>query len=123
MHQYFVYIMANRRNGTLYTGVTNDLRKRVLQHKHGTFDGFTRRYQVHRLVYFERHGDIRVAIRREKRIKRWRRAWKLTLIESKNPKWDDLFALAYPESESITPTGTNTLDPGSGAGVTATESM
>jgi len=94
--QYYVYILANRRNGTLYTGVTNDLRRRVLEHKDGTIGGFTEKYQVMLLVYFERHNDIERAIRREKSIKRWRRKWKLALIESMNPHWDDLYEVYYP---------------------------
>jgi len=94
--QYYVYILTNRRNGTLYTGVTNDLRRRVLEHKDGTIGGFTEKYQVMLLVYFERHNDIERAIRREKSIKRWRRKWKLALIESMNPHWDDLYEVYYP---------------------------
>jgi putative endonuclease len=89
-HLYFVYILASQRNGTLYTGVTNDLVERVHQHRDGKADGFTKRYGVHLLVYFERHGDIREAIAREKRIKRWRREWKVQLIETDNPRWADL---------------------------------
>mgnify|MGYP000120724849 CR=1 FL=1 len=96
MKQYYVYILANRRNGTLYTGVTNDLRRRVLEHKDGTIGGFTEKHQVKLLVYFERHNDIERAIRREKSIKRWRRKWKLSLIESMNPQWVDLYEAYYP---------------------------
>ena len=88
---YFVYILASRRNGTLYIGVTGDLRRRVSQHKNDAISGFTERYGVHRLVWFESHRDVRAAIHREKRIKKWRRAWKLELIEAANPYWDDLF--------------------------------
>jgi len=95
--QYYVYILTNRRNGTLYTGVTNDLRRRVLEHKDGTIGGFTEKYQVNLLVYFERHNDIERAIRREKSIKRWRRKWKLGLIESMNPRWVDLYEVYFPE--------------------------
>jgi putative endonuclease len=98
--QYYVYILANRRNGTLYTGVTNDLRRRVLEHKDGTIDGFTRKHQLQMLVYFERHNDIEQAIRREKSIKRWRRKWKLGLIESMNPHWVDLYKVYCPNRVS-----------------------
>ena len=96
MKQYYVYILANRRNGTLYTGVTNDLNRRFLEHRDGTIGGFTEKYQVKLLVYFERHNDIERAIRREKSIKRWRRKWKLGLIESMNPHWVDLYEVYFP---------------------------
>ena len=76
----FVYILASRRNGTLYTGVTSDLAERVWKHKNDVHEGFTKRYQVHRLVYFEEHQDIRDAIIWEKQIKKWKRAWKIRLI-------------------------------------------
>jgi len=89
MKQYFVYIMSSR-TGTLYTGLTNDLRRRVWQHKEKRIDGFTKRYDVTRLVYFEGFGDVHEAIAREKVIKGWRRSKKLALIESLNPKWRDL---------------------------------
>ena len=88
---YFVYILASRRNGTLYTGITSDLEKRVWQHKCDFNDGFTRKYAVHRLVWFEAHRDVGAAIQREKRIKKWNRAWKIALIEKANPNWSDLF--------------------------------
>ena len=88
---YFVYILASRRNGTLYVGVTNDLVKRVWQHRNDLVEGFTRRYGVHRLVWFESTPDISVAIKREKQIKKWRRAWKLEMIERQNPNWGDLY--------------------------------
>ena len=86
-----VYILASRRNGTLYTGVTGDLVKRVWEHRSGLAEGFTKRYGVHRLVYFEVHDHITEAIQREKRIKKWNRAWKIDLIESTNPRWHDLW--------------------------------
>ena len=89
---YYVYIIASRRNGTLYTGVTNDLAKRAYQHRNDSIRGFSSRYGVHRLVWYELHHDIRAAIHREKCIKKWRRAWKLDLIEAFNPYWEDLFA-------------------------------
>ena len=82
--------MASKKNGTLYTGLTNNLKRRVFQHKTNALEGFTKRYQVHRLVYFERFGDINAAIRREKRIKAWKRRWKIEMIEKCNPNWADL---------------------------------
>lgn len=85
-----VYLLASKRNGTLYCGVTSDLATRIAQHREGTFDGFTKEYNVRHLVWFEVHEDMEVAILREKRIKKWRRAWKLELIEAKNPQWKDL---------------------------------
>jgi len=88
---YFVYILASQRNGTLYVGVTNDLSRRVWEHREGAPSGFTRKYGVIRLVYYEGFQDIDYAIRREKTLKRWRRAWKLQLIEAENPQWLDLY--------------------------------
>lgn len=90
-HSYFVYILANKPNGTLYVGVTNDLVRRVQEHREGLVPGFTKRHGVKELVYFEHHGDINTAIMREKRIKRWLRKWKLELIERDNPRWRDLW--------------------------------
>jgi putative endonuclease len=84
-------MLASRRNGTLYTGVTNDLVRRVAEHKNGAVEGFTKEYGVYRLVWYESWTDINAAICREKRIKHWRRKWKLQLIEEANPEWDDLF--------------------------------
>ena len=89
----FVYIMANRRNGTIYIGVTSNLPHRAWQHREGLIDGFTRTYGCKMLVWFERHDDIEQAIRREKQMKEWRRAWKLRAIEEMNPDWNDLFEL------------------------------
>jgi putative endonuclease len=86
-----VYILASKRNGTLYVGVTSDLAKRVWEHKNDSVDGFSKRYGVHRLLYYELHGDMRSAITREKQLKKWNRAWKLELIEGKNPDWEDLW--------------------------------
>jgi putative endonuclease len=86
-----VYILASRRNGTLYIGVTTDLRKRIWEHKHNVIEGFTKTYQVHTLVYFEMHENITAAISREKQLKKWNRAWKLQLIERQNPDWTDLW--------------------------------
>ena len=89
MH-YYVYILASRKNGTLYIGVTNDLRRRAYEHRKGLIQGFTRRYGLKRLVYFEETGSIEGAIWREKQLKWWRRVWKIALIEKENPDWDDL---------------------------------
>ena len=91
MKQPAVYILTSQRNGTLYVGVTSDLVKRIWEHKHGVTDGFTKKYAVHMLVYYELHGDMAAAISREKQLKKWNRAWKLRLIEEKNPDWDDLY--------------------------------
>ena len=88
---YYVYILASKRNGTLYTGLTNNLLRRVDQHKNTEIPGFTQRYHVHTLVYFESFARIQDAIKREKCLKRWKRQWKLRLIEQANPQWRDLF--------------------------------
>ncbi|WP_333606318.1 GIY-YIG nuclease family protein [Novosphingobium sp.] len=85
-----VYILASRKNGTLYTDVTSDLVKRLYEHRNGLIDGFTSDYGVKRLVWFEAHGEMDSAILREKRIKKWNRQWKIKLIEAGNPDWDDL---------------------------------
>jgi len=87
----FVYILASKRNGALYIGVTNNLKRRVYEHRNDMIDGFTKKYQVHRLVYFERIDDECQAILREKRLKKWNRNWKIKLIEEKNPGWEDLY--------------------------------
>ena len=86
-----VYILASKRNGTLYIGVTSNLPARVWQHKNDLVEGFTKKYGVHRLVYFEIYDDMDEAIQREKRLKKWRRQWKIELIEKNNPQWMDLF--------------------------------
>ena len=91
MGQYFVYMLASKRNGTLYIGVTNNLLKRVHQHKNDVTEGFTRKYNVHSLVYYEVFNRIQDAITREKQIKKWKRQWKMELIEKSNPNWEDLF--------------------------------
>jgi putative endonuclease len=85
-----VYILASQRNGTLYVGVTSELNRRVYEHNADVVDGFTKRYAVHGLVYAEFHATMAKAILREKRIKKWRRAWKIMLIEESNPNWKDL---------------------------------
>jgi putative endonuclease len=86
-----VYILASRRNGTLYIGVTSDLHSRISEHKQDLMEGFTKKYGVHLLVYYEMHTTMDAAILREKRLKEWRRVWKIRLIESMNPEWIDLF--------------------------------
>ena len=90
-HVYSVYILASKRNGTLYIGVTANLIERVYEHKNHLVDGFTKKYNVHNLVYYETTEDISSAIKREKQIKKWKRKWKIELIENKNPNWRDLY--------------------------------
>jgi putative endonuclease len=85
-----VYLLASSRNGTLYTGVTSNLLQRIALHREGTFDGFTRQHNVKMLVWLEQHSTMEHAIVREKRVKKWNRAWKLRLIEESNPRWRDL---------------------------------
>lgn len=92
MKQPAVYILASQRNGTLYIGVTSDLIKRIWEHKNNVVEGFTQKYNVHQLVYFEQHQDMLAAITREKQLKKWNRAWKLALIETSNPDWRDLWS-------------------------------
>jgi putative endonuclease len=87
----WVYLMTNRRNGTLYAGVTSDLPRRAYQHREGLIQGFTKRYGLKMLVYYEQYDDIRTAIAREKAIKHWPRAWKVRLIHAMNPEWKDLY--------------------------------
>lgn len=87
----WVYIMTNRPNGTLYVGVTSDLARRAWEHREGVIDGFSKRYGLKRLVFAERHDDIRSAIQREKTLKHWPRSWKVRLIHADNPNWDDLY--------------------------------
>ncbi len=91
MTSFFVYLLASRRHGTLYLGVTSDLVRRVYEHKTKVVPGCTRRYGVDRLVWFEIHDDPAAAIRREEELKKWRRDWKIRLIEEQNPEWDDLY--------------------------------
>lgn len=86
-----VYVMASKRNGTLYIGVSSNLVQRVWQHKNGLVEGFTKRYRVHMLVWYEVHATMETAIAREKAMKEWKRAWKLALIEKNNPDWRDLY--------------------------------
>jgi putative endonuclease len=91
MKYYYVYILANKQNGTLYIGVTSNLVKRVHEHREGMVDGFTKEYGVKMLVYYEQTNDVQSAIQREKRLKKWSREWKLELIEKNNPQWKDLY--------------------------------
>lgn len=88
---YYVYILASKRNGTLYIGVTSDLRKRIYQHKNNLVEGFTKKYKVHMLVYYEQTSSVESAIKREKDLKNWKRKWKLDLIEKSNSEWKDLY--------------------------------
>jgi putative endonuclease len=87
----WVYLVTNKRNGTLYAGVTSDLVRRAWEHRNGVVEGFTARYGLKRLVWYERHEDIRTAIQRERTIKHWSRAWKVRLIHQNNPDWTDLY--------------------------------
>ncbi len=91
MRDYYIYILSNKKNGTLYLGVTNNLVKRVYEHKQNFVEGFTKRYNIHRLVYYEQSNDSYSAIQLEKRIKKWKREWKIELIERFNPGWKDLY--------------------------------
>lgn len=87
----WIYVLTNRPNGTLYIGVTNNLSRRVWEHREGLYPGFARRYGLRRLVYYEHHDDTRNAIQRETSLKRWPRAWKVRMILGSNPNWDDLY--------------------------------
>ncbi len=91
MKTYYVYILASKRNGTLYYGVTNDPPKRVYEHKKNLIEGFTSKYQVRQLVYYETASEVTAVLRREKQLKKWKRAWKIELIEKNNPQWKDLY--------------------------------
>ncbi|MDH5201767.1 MAG: GIY-YIG nuclease family protein [Nitrospirota bacterium] len=91
MKKFYVYILCSKRNGTLYTGVTSDLDKRVYEHKNNLVKGFTQKYKVHCLAWYEIHESAESAIKKEKQIKKWKRAWKLKLIKKSNPRWDDLY--------------------------------
>jgi putative endonuclease len=101
-HEYFVYMLATKPQGTLYVGVTNDLMRRVYQHRQGLLPGFTKKYGIKMLVWYNAYGDINDAIAQEKRIKRWRRDWKKNLIERDNPHWIDLYpALSNAGSRTV----------------------
>ena len=95
-HTYYVYILASKRNGTLYIGVTNSLIRRVCEHKKDIIEGFTKKYSVHNLVHYEEYNDIELAIQREKQMKKWNRRWKIELIEKGNPDWKDLYNTLHP---------------------------
>ena len=94
--EYYVYVLANQRNGTLYVGVTSNLIKRIWEHKNKAVEGFTQKYNVDKLVYFEQYSDPENAIKREKRLKKYNRQWKLELIEKENPEWRDLYTDLVP---------------------------
>ena len=98
MKQYAVYILASRKNGTLYIGVTGDLEHRIWEHKQGKIKGFTEKYKVNKLVYFEFYESVEHALMREKNLKKWNRIWKLRIIEEKNPYWEDLYNVEFEES-------------------------
>ena len=91
MKTYYVYILSSKRNGALYVGVANDLIRRVHEHKTDIIEGFTKKYRVHSLVYYESTNNVQAALQREKAIKKWNRKWKLVLIEKENPLWKDLY--------------------------------
>ena len=91
MKTYYVYILASQKRGTIYTGITNDITRRIYEHKNGLIPGFTKQYKVTKLVYVESTNDVQSAIKREKQLKQWRREWKIALIEESNPEWRDLF--------------------------------
>jgi putative endonuclease len=106
-------MLASDRNGTIYTGVTSDLIKRVWQHRNDFVPGFSNKYRVHRLVWFEQHPTMISAIAREKAIKKWRRAWKLELIETENPRWRDLYEdLVGPDRAETEQVHEDMIDPG-----------
>ncbi|MBA7563118.1 hypothetical protein ES708_04771 [subsurface metagenome] len=90
-NRYYIYILASKRNGTLYTGVTSNLIKRIYEHKNNLIEGFTKKYNIHNLVYYEITEDVNSAIAKEKQLKRWKRNWKIELIEKNNPEWKDLY--------------------------------
>ena len=90
-YSYYVYILASKRNGTLYVGVTNNLKRRVYEHKNNLIKGFTEKYNVHTLVWFEAYGDIHFALEKEKQIKNWKRQWKINMINEHNQTWRDLY--------------------------------
>ena len=89
--QYYVYILSNKKNGTLYIGVTRNLVRRIYEHKEDLIEGFTQKYKVHNLVYYEQTNNVIVALIREKQLKKWNRQWKINLIEKENPDWLDLY--------------------------------
>lgn len=105
MSDYWVYILANDRNKRFYTGITDELLRRNAEHKYGWYEGFTRKYGIHKLVYYEKHSDHKIAANREKLIKRWKREYKINVIEKMNPHWDDLFYTLIGEPDPATSAG------------------
>jgi putative endonuclease len=103
MKIYVVYILSNKQRGTLYIGVTSDLKRRMIEHKKGLYEGFTKKYTLKKLVHIEKYACIYRAIEREKQLKRWHRPWKINLVEEFNPKWDDLYESTFGREESIDP--------------------
>ena len=97
MKNYYVYILASKRNGTLYVGITSDPERRMHEHKNGLVGGFTKKYDVNQLVLFEESSDVESAVKREKQLKKWNRRWKLELIEKTNPEWKDLSGVWIPD--------------------------
>ena len=93
--QFVVYILASKKNGTFYVGMTSNLPKRIWEHKHKVVKGFTEKYSIQHLVYYEMHGDAEQAVRRESRLKEWQRQWKIDLIEENNPEWNDLYGTLF----------------------------
>ena len=108
MENYCVYILANKQNTVLFTGVTNNFLRRIIEHKTKTVKGFTEKYNLNKLVWFEQTKDIKLAIHREKQIKKWRRNWKNELVEEKNPLWKDLFYEIGGTNEMLNPGFLNT---------------
>ena len=91
MKKYYIYILASKRNGTLYIGITDNIARRIYEHRNNLIEGFTKKYGVHRLVYVEAYHYVWDALKREKQLKKWNRAWKIALIEKENPNWADLY--------------------------------
>ncbi|MDD4477244.1 MAG: GIY-YIG nuclease family protein [Patescibacteria group bacterium] len=96
--KYYTYILSNKKNGTLYVGITNNLIRRIYEHKNNLVGGFTKKYDIHNLVYYEQYDSVDDAISREKQMKKWNRKWKIELIEKDNPNWRDLYEELYPIS-------------------------
>ncbi len=103
MKKFYVYILCSKRNGTLYTGITSNLIKRTYEHKNNLVEGFTQKYNIHRLVWYEIHETAETAISREKQIKAWKRQWKLRLIEENNPEWNDLYDIICEDTGFLPP--------------------
>ena len=100
MQEYYVYILASKRNGTLYVGMTDDIAKRVVRHKSRRANQFAAKYDVDKLVYYEKHRSLEEALKREKQVKKWRRQWKMRMIEKQNPAWEDLFSEVIKEKKN-----------------------